>query len=246
MPRTSGRPLRSLPVGSARTGALLFLFLVPLAGCRENGTGPAAAPAQTVAGLLFAAGDTLLFDAWNYDAYNQLIPSSHTSPLWKVLSVNGTWAGAGGVTSIQEFSPPEQPPGKTDTLRFRFLANGDIEQYGFIAGVVMRREGVRLAPSWDRIAAFSLPTNATWAVGTADTAGLDTLRGTVSGDEQYFVAILNGVKTVFHGYGVTLGSLDLEYTIVVSDVPSAFLVVEEASTPVANGFLLNLASLTKH
>jgi hypothetical protein len=110
----------------------------------------------------------------------------------------------------------------------------------------MRREGVRLAPSWDRIAAFSLPSTATWAVGTADTTGLDTLRGTVNGDEQYFVAMLNGVKTVFHGYGVSLSSLDLEYTIIVSDIPPAFLVIEEASTPIANGFLLNLASLTKH
>ena len=108
MPRTSGRALRSLPVGSARTGALLFLFLVPLAGCRENGTGPSAAPPQTVAGLVFAAGDTLVFDAWNYDAYNELIPSSHTSPLWKVVSVNGIWAGAGGVTSESRNSVPFQ------------------------------------------------------------------------------------------------------------------------------------------
>ena len=246
MPHASGRDRCLLPFGSGCAGALLFLLLAPMTGCRESGTGPSGAPAQTVAGLVFAPGDTLLFDAWNYDAYNELVPSSHTAPLWRVQSVNDTWAGAAGVTSISEFSPPEEKPGTTDTLRFRFLANGDIEEYGFIARVVLRREGVRLAPSWDRIAAFSLPTTATWTVGTADTAGQDTLRGTVSGDEQYFIAVLNGVKTVFHGYGVTLSSLDLEYTIIVSDVPSAFLVIEEASTPLANGFLLNLASLTKH
>jgi|GEM_PF-4539076 len=246
MSRAGRRALRPLPGGSPCAGAFLFLLLVLLAGCRENGTGPGSAPSQTISGLVFAAGDTLLFDAWNYDAYNELVPASHTSPLWKVYAVNDSWAGAADVTSIQEFSPPGQPSGTTDTLRFRFLSSADIYQYGFIARVVMRREGVRLAPSWDRIAAFSLPTTSTWAVGTADSAGLDTLRGTVNGDEQYFVAILNGVKTVFHGYGVSLNSLDLEYTIIVSDVPPAFLVVEEASTPIANGFLLNLASLTKH
>ena len=246
MSRASGRALRALPGGSACVGAFLFFLLVPLAGCRDSGTGPSGAARQTVYGLVFAAGDTLIFDAWNYDAYNEIVAASHTTPFWKVYAVNDTWAGAANVTSIQEFSPPAEPPGKTDTLRFRFLSNGDIYQYGFIARVGMRREGVRLAPSWDRIAAFSLPSTATWAVGTADTTGLDTLRGTVNGDEQYFVAMLNGVKTVFHGYGVSLSSLDLEYTIIVSDIPPAFLVIEEASTPIANGFLLNLASLTKH
>ena len=163
-----------------------------------------------------------------------------------VYAVGDAFAGAGNVTSIAEYPEPVTSPAKSDTLHFQFLPSGDIYQYGFIAGVVARREGVHLVPSWDRIAALSLPTNGTWAVGTADPGGTDSLRGTVLGDQGYFIASLNGVRTVFHGYGVSLSSLDIDYTIVVSDVPPAVLFIQELSTPIATGFLRSLATLTKH
>jgi hypothetical protein len=233
-----------LPCSGA--AALLSLFLCQFPGCRENGTGPASGSQQTVAGLVFAAGDTLIFDGWDLDPYNYTVGASHTTPLWKVLAVNDSYAGAGNVTSIIETPPPGALPPKADTLHFRFLPSGDIYEFGFVAGLVGRREGVRLAPAWDRLAAFSLPTNATWVVGTVDTAGLDTLRGTVVGDQGYFFAVLNGVRTVFHGYEVSLVSLDIDYTLVVSDIPPAVLVMQELSTPVANGYLRTLAALTKH
>jgi hypothetical protein len=66
------------------------------------------------------------------------------------------------------------------------------------------------------------------------------------GDQGYFLAVLNGVRTVIHGYGVSLSSLDIEYSIVISDVPPAVLLIREESTPIANGFLRSLASLKKH
>ena len=238
------RALRSLPAARACAGALLFVFLFQAAGCRDSGTGPSSGSPQTVSGLVFATGDTLVFDDWGLDAYNYTLPASHTNTLWKVCAVSDSFAGAGNVTSIAEY--PGTSPGKSDTLHFRFLPSGDIYQYGFVSGVVKRREGVLLLPAWDRIAALSLPTNGTWAVGTADPAGTDTLQGTVRGDQGYFIASLNGVRTVFHGFGVSLSSLDIDYTIVVSDVPPAVLFIQELSTPVANGFLWNLASLTKH
>jgi hypothetical protein len=195
---------------------------------------------------VFAPGDSLIFDAWVLDPYGYIISATHTGPVWRVKGVGETFAGAGSVTSIVEFPDPHTFPANTDTLRFQFLPSGDIYQYGFIAGVVARREGVHLVPAWDRIAALSLPTNATWDVGSADSAGTDPLRGTVMGDQGYFIADLNGVRTVFHGYGVSLSSLDIEYTIVVSDVPPAVLLVREESTPLANGFLRSLASLKQH
>ena len=195
---------------------------------------------------MFAAGDSMVFDAWGLDPYNNIITASHANTLWKVYAVSDTFAGAGNVTSIAEYPDPAASPAKSDTLHFQFLSSGDIYQYGYIAGVVARREGVHLPPAWDRIAALSLPTNATWAVGTADLGGTDVLRGTVIGDQGYFIATLNGVRTVFHGYGVSLASLDIDCTIVVSDIPPAVLFIQELSTPIANGFLWSLASLTKH
>ncbi len=240
------RALRSLPFTGAGAGALLFIFLLLPGGCRDSGTGPSAQASPIVAGLVFASGDTLIFDAWGLDPYNYAVAASHTSPLWRVLAVSDSFAGAGSVTTVVEYPGTGTTPVKPDTLRFRFLPSGDIYQFGFIAGIVQRREGIRLVPGWDRVAAFSLPTNATWVVGTVDSAGTDTLRGTVAGDQGYFVAMLNGVRTVFHGYEVLLNSLDIDYTLVVSDVPPAFLVVQELSTPVANGYIRTLASLAKH
>jgi hypothetical protein len=195
---------------------------------------------------VFATGDTLIFEAWALDQYGFQVLTSRTNPLWKVHAVRDSFAGAGDVTTIVEHPDPATSPAKSDTLHFRFLASGDVYEYGFIASIVRRREGVRLAPAWDRIAALSLPSNATWVVGTVDTGRTDTLRGTVMGDQGYFIAALNSVRTVFHGYGVSLSSLDIEYTLVVSDSPPAVLLVREESTPIANGFLRGLASLTKH
>ena len=240
------RALRPRPRRGACACALLFFFLWQAEGCRDNGTGPSAQSPQTVSQLVFAAGDSLIFDAWGLDPYNYAVPASHTSTLWKVYAVGGAFAGAGNVTSIAEYPALVTSPAKSDTLQFQFLPSGDIYQYGFIAGVVARREGVHIVPAWDRIAALSLPTNGTWAVGTADPGGTDSLRGTVLGDQGYFIASLNGVRTVFHGYGVSLSSLDIDYTIVVSDVPPAVLFIQELSTPIATGFLRSLATLTKH
>ncbi len=238
--------MRSLPHAGACACALLFVFLWQAEGCRDNGAGPSSQSPQTVSELVFAAGDSLVFDTWGLDPYNSAVPASRTGTLWKVYAVGNAFAGAGNVTSIARYPDPVTSPAKSDTLQFRFLPSGDIEQYGFIAGVVARREGVQLVPAWDRIAAFSLPTNGTWAVGAADSGGTDSLRGTVLGDQGYFIASLNGVRTVFHGYGVSLSSLDIDYTIVVSDVPPAVLFIQELSTPLANGFLMSLAALTKH
>jgi hypothetical protein len=240
----SGRALRSLPHAGAYAGALLFVLLLQAEGCRENATGPPPQSTQAVTRLVFMPGDTLIFDAWGLDPYNDYVPALHTTPLWRVTAVGGSYAGADGVTSITEY--PGSSPGEADTIYFRFLSSGDIEEYGFIAGVVRRREGLILVPDWDRIAAFSLPTNGTWTVGTVDSTRTDTLRGTVLGDQGYFIAMLNGVRTVFHGYGVSLSSLDIDYTLVVSDVPPAVLILQELSTPVANGYFRVLNSLITH
>jgi hypothetical protein len=240
------RASRSLPHAGAWASALLVVFLSQAGGCRDNGAGPSPGSLQAVTGLVFAPGDSLVFDTWDLDAYGSLVGTSHTNPIWRVSGVSDAFAGAGNVTSITEYPDPGAFPARSDTLHFQFLPSGDIYQYGFIAGVVARREGVHLVPAWDRIAAFSLPTNATWAVGAADSGGTDVLRGTVLGDQGYFITVLNGVRTVFHGYGVSLSSLDLNYTIVVSDIPPGVLLVREESTPLANGFLRYLASVTTH
>jgi len=213
------------------------------AGCRDNGTGPAQQAGPLLGPLAFAAGDTLTFDAWLIDSYGYAIDSSHTTPLWRVLGTADVYAGASGVTTMLAFPSPGAPPSRADTLHFLFLPSGDIEQFGFIAEAVRVTTGETLAPRWDRIAAFSLPTNGTWSAGTADAAGLDTVRGTVLGDQGYFVAGDNGVRTAFHGYGVELVAQAIDCTIVFSGTPAAVLVLREESPYGTSGRLLFMSAL---
>ena len=223
--------------------ALLCMLLAYAGGCRDNSAGPVAQPGSTVQGLFFAQGDSLTFDAWTIDSLDYVVESSHAALTWSVAGVNGVFAGADNVTAIKESFAAGSPSATTDTLRFRFLPSGDIEQYGFIAQVVRRREGISLPAAWDRIAAFSLPTNATWVVGAVDSAGNDTMRGTVLGDQGYFIALLNGVRTVFHAYGVGLSSQDIQYTIAVSGTPPAVLLIREEGTYRARGLLRVLSAI---
>jgi len=126
MSRASGEPCAHFPAG-VRASALSFLFSsCPSWDAATAGRDPPARRARRSTDSSSQRATRSFFDAWNYDAYNEIVAASHTTPLWKVYAVNDTWAGAANVTSIQEFSPPAEPPGKTDTLRFRFLSNGDI------------------------------------------------------------------------------------------------------------------------
>jgi len=225
--------------------ALLAACLAGAGGCRDNGTGPLQQTGPLVAPLAFTAGDTLTFDAWPLDSYGYPIESAHMTPFWRVLSTGALYAGAAGVTTVVEFSSPNVPSTLQDTLRFRFLPSGDIEQFGYIARVVQAVTGAVLAAGWDRIAAFSLPTNGVWTVGVADSAGGDTLRGTVLGDQGYFVAGYNGVRTAFRGYGVELTSQTLDCTIVFSGAPPAVLFIREES-PLGTGGRLMVMSALAH
>jgi len=164
-------------------------------------------------------------------------------PLWRVLGTGDFYAGAAGVTTMLALPYAGAPVALADTLHFLFLPSGDIEQFGFIAEAVHVTTGATLTPRWDRIAAFSLQTNATWNAGTADSAGLDIVTGTVLGDQGYFLAGDNGVRTAFHGYGVELAAQAIDCTIVVAGAPAAFLLVREESPFGTTGRLLILSAL---
>jgi len=222
---------------------LAAAMIAGAAGCRDNGTGPAQQTGPLLGALAFTAGDTLTFDAWQLDTYGYAIDSSHTTPLWCVLGTADFYAGASGVTTMLELPSPAAPPGLADTLHFRFLPTGDILQFGFIAAAVRFTTGGTITPAWDRIAAFSLPTNAVWTAGTADSAGLDSVQGTVLGDQGYFVVGDNGVRTALHAYGAGLASQTIDCTIDFSGTPPAILLVRQESPFGTRGRLLILSAV---
>jgi len=222
---------------------LLVPMVVIVAGCRSESIGPGSEPSPIFSGFKFSVGDSLAFDFWDLDQYGSVVPSSRTQYVWSVIAVSDSIGGLGGVTTIIVSSAPGYPPAVGDTLHFRFLPSGDIYQYGFIAQAARAAGLPSRAPSWDRIAAFSLPTNAIWAVGATDSSGLDTLQGTVSGDQGYFEAGVNGVPTVSRGYGVSLASESVQFQLVASNLPPAFLFIEEQSTVFGSGYIESLASM---
>lgn len=225
------------------TAALLLSVISVVIGCRSESIGAGAEPTLALSGLEFSVGDTLAFDVWDLDQFGSVVLSTRTRLLWSVLSVSDSIAGYGGVTTLSVLPAPGYPPAIADTLHFRFLPTGDIYQYGFIAQAVRRGGGSFRSSSWDRIAAFSLPTNATWIAGVADSAGLDTLQGIVVGDQGYFESTVNGVPTVFQGYGVSLTSMSLQYQLSASNVPPAFLFIQEQTPLTGNGFIQSLVSI---
>ena len=239
----AGRYIR--PDIRAEFGLVLLLLSVVagVAGCRSESIGPGSATSPIFTGFKFSLGDTLAFDFWDLDQYGSVVPSSKTRYLWSVMTDADSLGGFGGVTSVSVLSAPGYPPAVGDTLYFRFLPSGDIYQYGFIAQAVRAAGLPPRAPTWDRIAAFSLPTNSIWSVGSADTSGLDTLQGTVVGDQGYFEAGVNGVPTVSKGYGVSLVSESIQFELVASNLPPAFLFIQEQSTPFGSGYVETLASI---
>ncbi|MEW6511120.1 MAG: hypothetical protein AB1428_09205 [Bacteroidota bacterium] len=178
-----------------------------------------------------------MFYSWPLDKFGNRILSSQTGVTWHVLATGESYDGKDGVTTIVELASPGSPPTPVDTLRFRFGADGDIEQYGFLARAALRRDGQSIAPGWDRIAAFSLAANATWSVGAIDTAGNDVVRGVVNDDRSYFSASINGVETLVRGYSVSLSTIDFGYTLTIADPPRTVMLLREESSPSHAGFV---------
>jgi len=118
------RALRSLPHAGACACALLFVFLWQAEGCRDNGAGPSSQSPQTVSELVFAAGDSLVFDTWGLDPYNSAVPASRTGAVLALANKESvvctgdlmlrTVAQAGGIAASGratcDASRPHVPP----------------------------------------------------------------------------------------------------------------------------------------
>jgi hypothetical protein len=150
----------------------------------------------------------------------------------RVAALDESYAGETGVTSLIE---TVIPPGLPDTLRFRFLPNGDIEQYGFFARAAQRRRDAAPVPRWDRIGAFSLPVNGVWTAGVLDSAGQATVQGKVVDNGEYYSATVNGVETVFRCVSALLLGPDYEFLLTVSGSPASIVRYREETSSRVRG-----------
>lgn len=209
----------------------MFLVLVAGAGCRESGADPVDATLPPPR-LVFALDDSLRLDLTSLDDFGGTLSGSLKKIVWRVADVDGVYGGESGVTSLVE---TVIPPGAPDTLRFRFLPNGDIEQYGFFARVAHRRHESPLPSRWDRIGAFSLPLNGAWAAGVLDSAGTTSVQGKVVDNGEYYSATVNGVETVFRCSSVLLLGLDFEFLLTVSGSPASIVRYREETSSRVSG-----------
>ena len=213
------RPLRAVCASA-------FAFLLLGAGCRENGADPVDSQLPPPV-LSFAVNDSLWMDRTALDDFGGPISGSLRKVVWRVAGVNGTYAGAPGVTTIVETSIP---PGGPDTLRFRFLAGGDIYQHGFFARVLQRRHELPLPAQWDLIGSFSLPINGTWRAGILDSAGDYTVQGKVVDNTEYYAASVNGVQTAFRCASAELSGIDFYFLLTVSGSPATLVRFREETS----------------
>jgi hypothetical protein len=223
--------------------AILVLFLLTLPACRESSVDTSAPVPPATPVLRFSPGDSLTFDTWSLNDFGDRILSTQASLLWRVVDTGRVTAGQQNVTVIIAQAAPGSPPILPDTLLFRFGANGDVFQYGFLFRSVLRREQRTIPRAWDRIGAFSLAAGNVWTVGAQDSAGTDLVQGRIIDDQSYFSAAINGVQTLFRGYSAGLAGTNYEFGCTVAGSPPAMVVEREESGPSSTGTLQILNSL---
>lgn len=218
---------------------LLLCFLVWADGCRENGTGPSSL--QTIPFTLgFAPGAQYVYDSWALDQYSSQ-PVSMTLRTWRVLAVGAQYQGMSGVTVIADSG--NAGAGGSDTLYFAASPNGDLSIYGFLARIVKRRLGWVIAPAWNLVVSSSAGSTGFWTVGTADSAGQETVYGNFAGASDYFATTVDSVTEVFPTYRVDLTGSTLYYSLWFSNTPNAIVRLLEEPDYDAEGQLLELVAI---
>lgn len=234
--RRTGQNLRS---AKALCVVLLFVFLMPVAGCRDGETGPGVT--ETVPFTLsLPAGAHFTYTAYTLDHRSPQIPSAtKSSASWEVVSTQEAYMGRTGVTVIADSSRAGR-----DTLYLSATPAGDIYIYGFLARLTKRRMGYHIPRMWDRVASFSAGRFGSWTVGTADSLGQDVVYGSVAGTTEYYSATVDGVMEVFPTYRVDLTSSTLYASLWFSNTPSAIVRLLDEPDYQVDGQLRELVAIT--
>jgi hypothetical protein len=215
---------------------LLVVVLVLAGGCRENETGPSSS--LTIPFTLgFAPGAQYVYNSWTLDYYGSqsVAMSVHT---WRVLAIGTSYRGMNEVTVIADSASTG-----SDTLYLATAPNSDLFIYGFLARIVKRRWGRVITPEWNLVASFSGGSTGSWIVGSADSAGQETVYGNIAGAADYFAVVVDGVTEVFPTFRVDLTGPTLYYSLWFSNTPNAIVQLLEEPDYDAEGELRELAAI---
>ncbi len=200
-----------------------------LSGCRgtEN---PDEQPPHTP--FAPAVGDQMVFDGWNLDVLGFTVDSTKTRTTWDVLSTTATGGGSSSVILIRESKLRLSTNVTTrDTILLRVTPDGTLLRYGFLADLVLRREGRVIPRLWDTL---SIPFAQAWTVGILDSAGQTTETATVPGTEDYFSVQVDSLSVIFAARRVEMDSERILYALWISTAPSCFPRLEEDPDPFAD------------
>ncbi len=219
----------------------IFAAGIPLSGCRGTDTPDGLAPPAPFAP---AVGDRMVFDGWNLDALGFTVESTRMRTTWDVLSTTATGGGSANVILIRESSLRLSTNVTTlDTILLRVTPEGTLLRYGFLADLVLRREGRTIPRQWDTL---SIPYAQSWTVGILDSAGQTTEIATVPATEDYFSVQVDSLSFIFAARRVEMDSERLLYALWISTAPPCFPRLEENPDPFADtatGSLLLLRQL---
>ncbi len=210
-----------------RAIALLVLATaLTLSGCRGTdlpGEQPTATPFSPT------AGDRMIYDGWTLDGLGFTIDSTRTQRTWEVLSTTASGGGYTGVVSIrEEILRVSDNTATTDTFLLRVTPEGSVLQYGFLAGLVRRREDRTIPPHWDTL---SVPDESSWTVGMLDSAGQVLEGATAPGNEDYFNVLVDSLSSIFAARRIEMDSDRLQFVLWISASPSCFPRLEEEPDP---------------
>lgn len=186
----------------------------------------------------------MVYDGWVLNAVGFPVDSTRTRRTWEVLS---TTVGGGGYSDAimvrEHILRVSNSTATADTFFLRLTAEGTVLRYGFLADLVLRREGRAIPRRWDTLAISDVQS---WTVGALDSAGQIRVRASAPGDEDYFDVQVDSASSIFAARRIELFGESLQYTFWISASPSCFPRMEEEPDPfnaIATGSLLLLREL---
>jgi hypothetical protein len=218
---------------------LVLVLASALMSCREKLplNGDDSSSQRTV--MLFSPGDYFVYDNWKLDGSGRKIGNSYFRNTWTVADTGRTLLGSTRVTIIIDstFSTAGHFQ-RLDTVYIRVAENGDLFQYGFLYRLIAERESLNIFPSWDRIAAFSVPRGQSWVIARIDTSRgegrIVNIVGRIVPAQEYVGLIVNGQQRAVLSHRINISKPKLDYTFWVTDSPSAVLRAVDESTILTN------------
>jgi hypothetical protein len=180
--------------------------------------------------MSFSATSLYTYEVWELDRLGVRVPGSDRKRYLYVEAVGVPAHGYADVTLLVD----TQEDQNVDTVYLRCTPEGEVYEYGYVAGLVRRLQSKEVPPRWDLLASFSDGPVSSWTVGWADSAGQSRIVGSSYGEEILFEVDVNGVRTVIPSVRVYHYGENIDASMWLSDNPSAVLQMREEVYPVAS------------